>query len=172
MAWTGLTEAEAKLAADMALWIRTARAAGYGGPDWVPDAADIAKSALFERIRSGKEPLPHPPPIGLACPWYAVVEDAGPHWVGDATGPHAPLFHGDPGAFFVAEGQVAVLMNRYAVVERRGERDYVVRDAHHVPETPYRFRLWLDADWRHPSAYPGRPPGGWFMRNLEFGPAA
>ncbi len=61
-------------------WIRTAVAAGYGygSPGWLPCEPDFSKSALFERLRSGKEPLAEPPPLGLSCPWYGLVEDPGP----------------------------------------------------------------------------------------------
>lgn len=41
------------------------------------------KSALFWRLLNGKEPLPMPPPTSFAYPWYEIVENPGPHPVGD-----------------------------------------------------------------------------------------
>lgn len=135
-------------------WIRTASAAGYGWPNWLPCQPDFHKSALLERLRSGLDPLDEPPPLGLSCPWYALIEDPGPHYVMDAWKDDR----------VVGAGHWVALQNVYEVVEERGERDFVVRDAGH--DTTYRFRLWHDPEWRHPS---GRlAPGGWFLRNLAF----
>lgn len=40
-----------------------------------------SRSALFGRLLDGKPALPHPPPSSYACPWYAVIEEPGPHQV-------------------------------------------------------------------------------------------
>jgi hypothetical protein len=45
------------------------------GRPFVPSEADILKSRLFWRLRSGKEPLPTPPPTAYSCPWYELVEE-------------------------------------------------------------------------------------------------
>ena len=37
------------------------------------------KSALFARLLSGKAPLVHPPPRAFSYPWYALIEESGPH---------------------------------------------------------------------------------------------
>jgi len=37
------------------------------------------KSALFWRLLNGKEALASPPPHSFSCPWYEVIEEAGPH---------------------------------------------------------------------------------------------
>lgn len=155
MSWTPITEAEVAMARHMVTWITTARAAGYGGPDWLPSDADIYKSALLERLRSGKAPLPEPPPLGLACPWYALVEDVGPHYVLDVA---RDGFNPDT---------ISALQYPYKVVEERGERDFIVRDG--LRDTAYRFRLWFDADWIHPSHKLGK--GGWFLQNVALAAA-
>ena len=133
------------------LWIRTARASGYGaylGRPWLPSGADFAKSALFERIRSGLAPLPEPPPLGHSCPWYALVEDEGPHW----TTVHI-------------EGDKAIVFQTpYEILERRGETSFLLKDGGH--DTSYRFTLRFDPEWRHPSARLG--DGGWFIQNATF----
>ncbi|MHB8365976.1 MAG: hypothetical protein ACYDB0_03005 [Acidithiobacillus sp.] len=41
------------------------------------------KSALFWRLLNGKEPLPMPPPTNYSYPWYEIIEESGPHRVGD-----------------------------------------------------------------------------------------
>lgn len=166
MAWNGVSGDEFACAQAVVTWISTARAAGYGGPDWLPTEADIHKSALFERLRSGKDPLPFPPPIGLACPWYAVVEDPNPHHVGALNGMMGPWFGGDARwGDLIPDGYVSVLQNTYKIVSRAGEEDYIVRDCH-CGLTPYRWRLWLDREWRHPTR-PGN--GGWFLQRVSDG---
>lgn len=44
-------------------------------------SAGDAKSALFARLLSGKPALPEPPPTSFSYPWYAVIEEPGPHHV-------------------------------------------------------------------------------------------
>ena len=41
------------------------------------------KSALFWRLLNGKDPLPMPPPTRYSYPWYGIIEEPGPHQVGD-----------------------------------------------------------------------------------------
>jgi hypothetical protein len=79
-----LTPRDEQICLAMAEWIHIARAAkdrmGYG-PDWVPSGADICKSRLFWRLRSGKKALKHPPPTAYSCPWYELIDEAErPHW--------------------------------------------------------------------------------------------
>jgi len=57
-------------------WIEIRRSVGI---DHLPTAVDFAKSALLLRLLSGKPPLPAPPPTSFGRPWYAVVEEKGPH---------------------------------------------------------------------------------------------
>jgi hypothetical protein len=145
------------------LWIRTARAAGYyGGKNWIPSPSDLSKSALFERIRSGVVPLPEPPPLGFACPWYAVVEDPGPHYGYEVA------FHSDGGWMkeWRKENEVSVYSNIYEIVETIDAKHFIVKDKNH--DTSYRFHLWYDADWQHPSNSPHILHGGWFLQNAVF----
>lgn len=158
MTWDSTTRTDYEIAIAVVTWIKTARAAGYATNDWLPRDPDIYKSALFERLRAGKEPLKFPPPRGYACPWYALVEDRGPHFVG----------HGDHGPYARAENEIIIMQNSYEILERRGAEDMIVRDSHHAISTPYRFHLWFDANWTLPSNAPDAKTGGWFMRNVEF----
>lgn len=163
MTWTPITREQVEFGQQVVLWIKTARGTGsFGyGTDWLPSIADFTKSALFERIRSGKKPLDNPPPRGMACPWYAVVEDAGPHYLFEVhTKCAAVLSKPDDGEPIIA------LQNAYVITSKRGESDFIVRDGHHRKDTGYRFRMWLDADWTHPSGH--YPKGGWFMQNMDF----
>lgn len=79
---THLNQREQKLVKAMALWIETARAAKppwYYSEGWYPRDPDFEKSRLFWRIRTGRMPLPDPPPCAFSCPWYEVVEEDQPH---------------------------------------------------------------------------------------------
>lgn len=157
MTWTPITDAEMAMARHVVTWIRTAREAGYGS-DWLPDEADMSKSALLERLRSGKDPLPEPPPLGMSCPWYALVEDPGPHYVFD-------VWRGGEGLIIPAD-LIVVLQTPFKIVEECGEKDFIVRDAGH--DTSYRFHLWFDPQWKAPERSVPRILGGWFIRNVVF----
>ena len=162
-----LTDNEAFIAGQIDLWVKTVREAndehpmiGYG-KTWLPTVSDFYKSALFERIRSGVDPLPEPPPLGYSCPWYALVEDQTPHSIYDG----AKLIDDEPDK----PTYILVLQNRYLLESIRGENDYTVKDARH--DTSYRFRVWYDHDikdrfMRSPIGADG--PGTWFIRNAAF----
>jgi hypothetical protein len=71
-----ITEQDMQLLLCVTKWVETARK--FGGEhykDFIPHHADYAKSRLFWRIRSGKEPLPYPPPCAFSCPWYELIEE-------------------------------------------------------------------------------------------------
>lgn len=152
MTWQSTTQEQMEIAKGVVLWIETARAAGYGGPNWLPSDADIYKSALFERIRSGKRPLDEPPPRGLSCPWYALIEDRGPHYVSDA-------WRGDGG--MIKPDTFVVFQHPYQIVEERSEHEFVVRDGYRA--TSYRFLLWFSPKWTGPNGMVKRESGGWFI---------
>ena len=165
-----------ELAGMLREWVMTVRQVhkngtmpGMYGPDWFPTSSDFYKSALFERIRSGLKPLPEPPPVGLACPWYAVVEDPGPHFVYDVkeAGEFGQWFEDLPVKPTV---DVFVLNTGYRVTEKIGPKNLIIRDGRH--NTSYRFRLWYDPEFTWPgrvsAGYTARK-GGWLMQNVEFG---
>lgn len=119
-----LTAREASICQAMALWIDTVRNSGafYRGKDWLPGHADICKSRLFWRIRSGKRPLPHRPPTAYSCPWYELIDEADrPHWAYEVTE--------HEGCAFVAQCQ-------YEIVERIGGV------ASRLAFGPWIFRVW------------------------------
>jgi hypothetical protein len=157
----GEDEGSGTLNRQIITWIKTVRAANpdnpYYGPEWFPAETDYYKSALFERLRSGLKPLPEPPPLGYACPWYALVEDPGPHYVHDMDWDD------------IYGSYVMIYQNRYDIVERDG-RDVILRDAH--PETSYRFRLSYDANhvnrFLHRPGWPAPTPGAYMIRNMAF----
>jgi hypothetical protein len=161
MTWNVPSDDVETIARQVVLWIRTAKEAGYphGDPDWLPSDADIAKSALFERIRAGKAPLPYPPPCSFSCPHYALVEDPNPHYVGEAD-KWGPYFY-DEGSDF-GKDAVNIFQSIYKIVERKSKTEMVIRDGRH--DTPYRFRFWFDPKWCEPGTTIEK--GGWFMQNI------
>lgn len=74
----------AQVVLDAAEWLRTLWNVGYMGAGHFPAAPrsefpiveveDVLKSALLQRIRSGRRPLPFPPPTRQGMPWHEVVE--------------------------------------------------------------------------------------------------
>ena len=81
----------AMLVLDAADWLRILWDVGYMGGSHFPamprtqfpviELDDVLKSALFARIRTGKGPLPFPPPTRHGVPWHEVIEEEGPHAV-------------------------------------------------------------------------------------------
>lgn len=99
-----LTERDMKICLAMVEWIRLVR--GLNRSDypkhWLPSFADLCKSRLFWRLRSGKKPLPEPPPTAFSCPWYEVVDEADrAHW--------AYEMHEYEGKCFVAQCPYTIL---------------------------------------------------------------
>jgi hypothetical protein len=74
----------AQLVLDAAEWLKTLWNVGYMGAGNFPakprsefpviEVEDVLKSALLQRIRSGRRPLPFPPPTRQGMPWHEVVE--------------------------------------------------------------------------------------------------
>ena len=152
MSWKPLSNDDLKFASQLMKYIKTARGSNsYYWEQWLPSEADICKSALFERIRCGLEPLAEAPPLGYSCPWYALIEDIGPHFVYEC------YFNSD-------EGSVVILQNQYDIVETASDF-FILKDA--LKHTSYRFKLYFDPKWEHPTAVLlGK--GGWFIQNLAF----
>ena len=156
MTWRSITDDELALCLKMARWLEI-RQRWCPEEDFVPCEADITKSALFERLRAGRQPLEYPPPVALACPWYALVEDPGPHYVGDGKG-IGPYF-GPSG--FLKKNEVNILQNRYEIVGREDKR-FTVKYSYY--DSPYRFHLWFDENFQ----LGDKEAGAWLMANVEF----
>ena len=79
-----VAEDVAQVVLDAAEWLKTLWNVGYMGAGNFPAAPrsefpvveveDVLKSALLQRIRSGRRPLPFPPPTRQGMPWHEVVE--------------------------------------------------------------------------------------------------
>ena len=84
----------AQVVLDAAEWLKTLWNVGYMGAGHFPAAPrsefpvveieDVLKSALLQRIRSGRRPLPFPPPTRQGMPWHEVVESE-EEFIVDAT---------------------------------------------------------------------------------------
>lgn len=74
----------AQVVLDAAEWLKTLWNVGYMGAGRFPasprsefpavEVEDVLKSALLQRIRGGRRPLPFPPPTRRGVPWHEVVE--------------------------------------------------------------------------------------------------
>ena len=131
------------------LWVETVRGTtsprGGGYPEnWFPGQVDCAKSRLFWRIRTGKAPLPYPPPTCYSCPWYELIEEPGPH----TTQPLKIVDdrfrrpHFDPAVVSIETlvKSAYVAQCRYEVAEvntLEGEANAAI-----ISYGPYRFRAW------------------------------
>lgn len=142
-----------------------------------PTRAEIRESALLQRLRRGYEPLPYPPPVRRLRPWYALVEEAKPHFIShlashEIAGQHGPWEAATirferargitPGLVRLGDEVVRILGWYYRVEEKMNAETYVVRDA--VYDTPYRFRLWLEDETMLGRQATGRHASGWFMQ--------
>lgn len=115
-----LTKRDISLLEAYSVWIQTfAKAQGVvpfltGYPDWI-------KSRLFWRIRSGKKPLPYPPPTAFSCPWYELIEVPEPHETADTVREY--------------DGKLIVAQSRYEILGREDNKWI-------VGYGPYRFKAW------------------------------
>lgn len=128
-----LYERDTKLLADFIKWVQTVRQwREKDRPDWLPSYSDILKSRLFWRIRSGKEPLPNPPPCSYSCPWYEVVEDGVPHDVW----PHSTVYFSGESPFEPGEKRVSINQDIYKIIGKEEPGKWLVEHG------TYRFRVW------------------------------
>lgn len=125
------TERDLHVSRAVVQWIATARKArskafvsfGYD-KDWLPAEVDMRKSRLFWRLRSGKKPLPEPPPCAYSCPWYEVVEEDRPHGAYEMT---------------VHDGKAHIAQCAYEIEEMNGTEPSIVKF------NCYRFKVWRDS---------------------------
>ena len=135
-----LREREAQICECMSYWIATVRQQGGYYKDFLPGAADIRKSRLFWRIRSGKKPLDHRPPTAYSCPWYELIDEPDrPHW--------AYELHEDGNRAIVAQCSYKVL-----------ERDKETGKPSLLEFGPWKFTLT-----RGPSPYNETSSGWWIQ---------
>ena len=142
-----LTRRDLFICQSLIKWVQTARAADNicYGPDWLPNRVDIAKSRLFWRIRSGKEPLPEAPPRAYSCPWYELVEEPErPHWVSEVW----------------TDGEIcSIAQCRYDVEKWSDDRKPEI-----VKFRSYRFKVWEGDSYDSPSLGKMAPHGWWIQR--------
>jgi hypothetical protein len=148
-----LTRHDFRLLECFRLWISTVRKSPGYDEDWMPSDADIIKSRLFWRIRSGKDPLPHPPPRAYSCPWYEVIE------MPDKM--HSSAFElvereRDGGTF------VYINQCSYQVIEKGDDGKYLLGFG------PYRFYAWNgQVEWRNVGGGVSYSPGAIIHRCPE-----
>jgi len=80
--------------------------------------ADIDHSALLERLLSGREPFPEPPPRAFSYPWYELVED------GRSEALEAQLIEQDGGLF--PKGTLIIDQAPWVVLETLGPDSWIV----------------------------------------------
>ena len=137
-----LTRRDESICLAMAAWIAIARE--RYGKDWLPGSADICKSRLFWRLRSGKPALKSPPPTAYSCPWYELIDESErAHWAYD--------MHDWEGIPYFAQCPYKLL-----------ERDESGKPSK-VSFGPYTFKCWMGN-----SPYGGNNQGWW----LQLEPAA
>lgn len=138
-----LTKRDMSLLEAYTTW-RATVAKENGGVLTLPGPPDWLKSRLFWRIRSGKAPLKYAPPTAYSCPWYELIEVAGPHDTWETIR--------------IADGNVHIAQCRYDMIRKEG-------DIWIVGFGPYRFKAWngpvpvkqkVDDQW-----VDGTKLGGW-----------
>ena len=141
------------------VWIRTAHKAA---PDrypkgWEPSYIDCLKSRLFWRIRSGKTPLPHPPPCAYSCPWYELIEEDRPHWCWEEFRTY------EPGYFKNPKPLVSIAQSLYELVEKQ-------EGGLMLSYGPYHFKAWR-GQAECPAMIDGKvievPRDGWYIQYLK-----
>lgn len=156
----------------MSLWIKTARTWNPQYRDrWYPHGADFKKSRLFWRIRSGRQPLPEPPPCAFSCPWYEVVEEDQPHWCSDVS----PSSMWEDAQYSPRLGPtVQINQCSYQLLHKVTETEAIVQYG------SYRYWLWKGEKDRTGTLTLERPEGGtaemtisvkrWFLQRVVEAP--
>jgi hypothetical protein len=167
-----LFERDIKLLQAYQLWVKTANDAAeaqfkktgqkssYAKDTWVPSYPDMLKSRLFWRIRSGKDPLPEPPPTAYSCSWYELIEVPGPHDVWEEI----RVF--DKDHFLGSKGPVcSVAQSLYEVLEQHEDGTLILK------YNCYKFKAWngmiptrsivTDAVTGEKTVKDSESPGGW-----------
>lgn len=137
-----VAEDVAQVVLDAAEWLKTLWNVGYMGAGHFQTAPrsefpeveveDVLKSALLQRIRSGRRPLPFPPPTKQGMPWHEVVEGED-QFIVDAA-----LIRDEAGALL---GVSIEACTDWSICERRsGDAELVVQ---HQGKGP-RYLLMLD----------------------------
>jgi hypothetical protein len=93
---------------------------------------DIEHSALLQRLLQGKEPLPHPPPLACAYPWYELIESGAGTAFDVQEWPH-PEEGGTPRLLINQSAQ-------WRILEKVGAQEWIVT----YREDGERFRVWKD----------------------------
>jgi hypothetical protein len=101
-------------------WLEIREASGYDFPNSTDQLnLSMNKSALLERMLSGKSPLPIPPPTKFSYPWYSLI-DSGEGTSTDVWLPDgwAAKLHDYP----------ALYINQFAwkIVQTLGDNDWIV----------------------------------------------
>jgi len=156
-----LFDRDIKLLTDYQKWVATAKASGGEHyKDFTPSYVDMLKSRLFWRIRSGKEPLPEAPPTAYSCPWYELIEVAGPHDVWEEI-----RVYEEP-QFIAKNGPVCtVAQSIYSVLEKQENGTLILK------YNCYKFKAWngmvptrslvTDAVTGEKKVVDTQNPGGW-----------
>jgi hypothetical protein len=136
-----LTRRDLAVAHSVVAWIDTVRKRdGWYGEKWLPSGADFEKSRLFWRIRSGKAPLPHPPPTAYSCPWYELIDEPErAHWAYDHV---------------MHKGVPIFAQCRYELVS--------LKEGTAIPER-VRFGPWTLRCWEGPGPYNNNVHGWWLQ---------
>lgn len=87
----------------------------------------VYKSALLQRILEGKEPLKFPPPCSYSYPCYALVEEVGPHALGDVF-----LSSGERSMLSLMNGTSGVTIKAPQVFIDRGIKQIVINQTSYV----------------------------------------
>jgi hypothetical protein len=150
-----LTDRDLHILQAMTRWIQVVRTeySKHKGDykDWLPSEVDVRKSRLFWRLRSGKEPLPEPPPTAFSCPWYEIIDEDRPHWV-----------HND---VYIHDDWVSIAQCRYKLEKMEGEIPAIVSFG------SYKFKVWRGSNQLTSISVHGQTEitatGFWIQRILE-----
>lgn len=90
----------------------------------VPNSPDVHHSALLQRLLSGKEPLPVPPPKSHSYPWYSLIENG-------YEDLHEAFVYG-PSEIFGKKNMMSICQSLWQVVNEI-PGGYIIRHDKHNP---------------------------------------
>ena len=100
--------------------------------DRISVKCDMDHSALLQRLRSGKDPLEHPPPLRMSYPWYKLIED-GEALVLEAWEPNdVPPFGGQE----EVTKKLVIDQHRWNISSKPSDKEWIVW--YRIPDETFR----------------------------------
>lgn len=116
-----------------------------------PSSADADHSALLQRVLSGKDPLPKPPPTKMSTPWYELGEgekiELDPNFDNEVTVNGVQVSFGNSGPFNWVDQKEGIIVyphsGEHFKVWKEGKKRFIQKVLENKPFRP----MEIDGKW-------------------------